>query len=190
MNMTVYELRADVNRYQHLTLFNERDVIRLRDTFVGSPMAASWQPLLVEILRDARHRNRPRSDFPAFGGDPVFSKRAIEALRDLLEPNGEILPLRCHEGTYFAYNVTRLVDALDEARSELERFSSGRIMWIERPVFFPVRIASEVIFKIPQSPNRTFVTDRFAQRIQEQGLVGFDLQPVWSGPDGALQVAA
>jgi hypothetical protein len=137
---------------------------------------------LVEVLRDdPRYRNRPRTDFPSFGGVPVFSQRAIEALRDLLEPCGEILPLRCHEGTYFAYNVTRLVDALDEAQSELERFSSGRIMWIERPVFFPDRLAGEVIFKVPQSPNRTFVTDPFVRRIWERGLVGFDLQPYTPG---------
>jgi hypothetical protein len=186
--MNVYRLGADVNRYQHLVLFDEREEVRLRDMFMGAPMAATWKPPLVEILRDVRHRGRPRSDFPAFGGDPVFSERAIEALRNLLEPSGEILPLRCHEGTYFAYNVTRVVDALDEARSELERFDDGVVMRIVQPVFFPDRVAGETIFKVPQSRARVFVTDPFVQRIQERGLVGFDLQPLWSGPD--IQQAA
>jgi hypothetical protein len=85
-----------------------------------------------------------------------------------------------------------VVDALDEDRSELKRFpSSGRIMRVVRLALFPERVTGEVIFKVPQLlTSPIFVTDRFAQRIQERGLVGFDLQPVWSGPDGALQVAA
>jgi hypothetical protein len=189
--MNVYELEADVSHYQHLTLVDMRDLERLRDQFEGTPMAATWRPLHVKVLRDAHHRGRPRSDFPSFGGVPVFSARAVVALRDLLEPRGEILPLRCHEGTYFAYNVTRIVDALDEAHSELERFDDGRIMRIDRPAFFPERLVGEVLFKLPQMlESATYVTDPFVRRIRERGLVGFDLQPVWSGPAGALQTAA
>jgi hypothetical protein len=189
--MNVYSLDADSDRYQNLVLLREDDWVRLRDKFEGAPMASTWEPLLVEILRDRVHRNRPRSDFPSLDGViPVFSERAIAAMRDLLEPRGEILPLRCHEGTYFAYNVTRVIDALDETRSELERFDDGRVMWIDRPAFFPDRLAGEVIFKIPQSRARVFVTDPFAQRVHERGLAGFALRPVWSGPAGARKTAA
>jgi hypothetical protein len=109
----------------------------------------------------------------------------MSALWDLLLPHGEFLPLDCPDGSYCAYNVTRVIDVMDEDDSELERFSDGGIMDIVRPAFYAERIASEVIFKLPQMRSTPiFVTDRFVERIEEHGLVGFDLKPVWSGPEG------
>ena len=57
-------------------------------------MAPTWKP--VEVVGRVRKFN----DFPCIGLMPAFSERAINALRDLLEPNGELLPLKSSLGNY------------------------------------------------------------------------------------------
>jgi hypothetical protein len=184
--MNVFVLDADANKYQNLVLEHGQDADQLIDWFKGQPIGSSWRSLAVKVLRDQSHRDRPPSDFPSFGGVvPVFSQHAVEALYDLLQRNGEILPLICQEGVYFAFNVTRLVDALDMNASEFKYFkSTGRIMRIVRHEFDAEKLGAESIFKIPQVPEGyVFVTDEFVRRVQEAGLVGFDFRRVWSGPD-------
>lgn len=182
--MNVYILDSDANRYQNLVPVREADW-DVFDAFRGTPIGASWSPVKVEVLVDDLHKNRPPSDFPSLATDvPVFSQRAAEALGDLLEGNGELLPLDCDEGVYYAYNVTHVVDALDVAQSEFKRFESGRIMDIVQHVFQPEKLAGLTIFKLPyMRVSRVYVTDDFVRRVQETGLTGFDFRPAWSGSD-------
>lgn len=123
---------------------------------------------------------KPTSDFPTLGTVPVFSERALDALLDLLVENGEILPLDCCGEKYFAYNTTRRLDALDEERSILVRFDTGRIMDVRAYEFFPERLGTAAVFRLPQLRARSFVTDAFARRIDDAGLTGFGLRQVWS----------
>ena len=163
------------------------EINRSRDQFVGEPMAESWRPVEVAVFVDTRRdAHLPPSDFPSLGGLAlVFSARAVEALADLLEGRGELLPLACEEGEYHGFNVTRLSDALDEERSEFKYFSDREIMDIERYEFVPERLAGETIFKLPQIPEMyEYVTDPLVERVREQGLTGFAWdRKVWSGPE-------
>ncbi len=80
----------------------------------------------------------------------------------------------------FAYQVTHVVDALDEDRCELTRFTTGRIMGVQRFAFFVDRIERAAIFKVPQLRADMFVTDVFAERVRRFALTGFVLKEVWS----------
>ncbi|HMK34583.1 MAG TPA: DUF1629 domain-containing protein, partial [Desulfomonilaceae bacterium] len=74
-----------------------------------------------------------------------------------------------------------VVDALDEPRSEVERFDSGRIMSIEEYSFIEERLLGVVVFKLPQRPlGWPYVTDPFVERVQAAKLKGFRFRPVWS----------
>ncbi len=105
-------------------------------------------------------------------------------LLDLLKPSGELLPLRYSVAEYLAYNVTRVIDALDEDSSSIVRFPTGRVMSISKYSFVPDLVGSSAIFKIPQLPKaHVFVTDEFARRVQESRLSGFTFLKVWDfGP--------
>lgn len=182
--MNVYKLSADANRYQNFVLTNKDDWnMFMFGRFDGHSMKTEWSPLEMTLLRDANedHRDRPQSDFPSIGGVvPVFSKRAVDALHDLLEVNGELLPLRSESGSYFAYNPTRIVNALLEASSEIKRFKDGNIMRIVRHEFQQDKLKGESIFRLTQHRVPVYVTDKFVQRVKDTGLVGFDFVPVWS----------
>ena len=141
------------------------------------------------MVRDEEHKDRPPSDFPSLiPFIPVFSQRAVDALRELLESHGELLSadcLNCTHTGYLIFNVTRVVDALDMERSEFQRFqSSGRIMQIIHHEFNGHRLQGVHIFKVPQlHRSDVYVTDTFVRRVQDAGLSGFTFRPVWSGPE-------
>src|SRR2546427_8710208 len=84
------------------------DTMRQLDGKQFKPRAllATWKPVKVQ------GRVRKFNDYPALGVVPAFSDRAVNALRDFLEPNGELLPLDSDLGTYFAYNLLTTVDVL------------------------------------------------------------------------------
>jgi hypothetical protein len=121
---------------------------------------------------------------------PTFSAKAVEALRDLLEPNGEILPLECDNGEYFAFNVTTVVPVLDRKASEIEWLAIDRLkkregVMAEKIIHYEFH-ANEIeplaIFRIPEDVTGYYVTERFFQRVEQNGLFGFDMRKVWPLP--------
>jgi hypothetical protein len=151
--------------------------------------AKSWQK-----LRLATKWKRPKvvgrvrkfNDFPCVGLMPAFSERAVDALRDFLEPNGELLPLTTQLGSYYAYNLTTIVDALDLQRS--------RIRWLRKPItaieierfeFIEKKLVGRSIFHLPQEPTIAYVAQSFVFRAQANGLRGMNFKKVWPLSPGA-----
>lgn len=140
-------------------------------------MSDEWYP--APTVMEERHgvSGLSASDFPACT-EPAFSRRSVDILRDLLEPNGQILPVYCSQEEYFIYNVTNLLPALDMANSIVEYFDdSDRIMYIKRYSFQSAVIANTPIFKLSEWPSMfPLVTRSFVERVQKYELVGFDFQ--------------
>jgi hypothetical protein len=177
--MNVYKLRADSDRYKGL-IMPGGDLFEFAGRFNGRPVTRLDGYERIRLDPDTRtHR---KGDFPSLiPGVPVFGRRAMDALRDLLERNGEAFPIIIAGDEYFLFNVTRVVDALDESRTKLRRFDDGRVYQIDSYAFFPDRVASEVIFRIPQLIDSTpYVTDEFVKRVESANLKGFWFPLVWS----------
>ena len=140
-------------------------------------LAPKWKP--VEVIGRVRKFN----DFPCVNLLPAFSQRAVDALREFLQPNGELLPLKTPLGSYYAYNVTTRVDALDVGRSVIswlrEPFTA---LEVERYEIAPAAIERRDVFFMPQTAADLYVSDRFVRRAEECALMGFDFQKVWPFP--------
>ena len=95
-----------------------------------------------------------------------------------LRSNGEILPLNCKDATLAMYNPTRVIDALDEAKSTITRFRDGRIMMIKRHVFHRDKIANVDVFKLPMRASDTYVSQRFVDLWMSHGLKGLAFEHV------------
>ncbi len=177
--MNVYVLDADVNKYKGIYYVNSDDIVEFNRRFDGSSLKKNWTG--QEEFGFAPDR-RPKGDTPGLSSHiPVFSRRAVEILGDLLKDSGELLPITCEGEDYFLFNVTRLVDALDEDASGLERLSTGRIMAIDRYSFVKSKLMGVDIFKLPQKPlSYPYVTDAFVRRVEDSGLKGFKFRLVWS----------
>ena len=117
---------------------------------------------------------------------PTFSKNAVDALRDFLEPNGEMLPLICKHGEFYAYNVTTVANILDRENSEFDWGSHKKakvkpnlpsdIIFYE---FYPDKLNDLSIFRLPERLSDYFVTQRFVDRVYEKNLRGFRFKKVW-----------
>lgn len=178
-DVSVYELRTDPNRYANFALMNPMDEV-IYDVFDGRPLRETWKTVSITAA-DEDDDEAELSDYALLGTVPIFSLRAMERLPDLLKPAGELLPLRYRRGEYFAYNVTRLLDALDERESVVKRFSTGEVMSVDQYVFRPQVVDRAALFKIPQLPKaHVFVTDPLVERVHAEGLTGFVFHRLWS----------
>ncbi len=175
----IFEWKPDVEA-RWLTTQREEDLDRL--CLEGATQAQNWTPVEVEwILDEPGDARRDTTDCPNLvPGVPVLSARAVHALRPHLMNVGELLPLSHKTCEYFALNVTNVVDALDEDRSDLTRFGSGRIMLVKVYAFHQQAIGSHTVFKDRRLASSTvFVTDPFVKAVEQAQLTGFVFQRVW-----------
>jgi hypothetical protein len=177
--MNVYILDADVDKYKGIYYVNSENIVEFNRRFDGSPLKRTWTG--KEGFRFAPY-NLPKGDTPGLSSHiPVFSPRAVEILAELLENGGELLPIICEHEEYFLFNVTRVIDALDEDASQLVRFDDGGILDIDRYSFKENKLTGVNIFKLPQKPlSYPYVTDAFVRRVEDSGLKGFEFRIVWS----------
>ncbi len=151
--------------------------------FDGSSKAVGWKPITVELVhKDEKGRRLLESDIPWLGKDaPVMRQGAWSALQAELDGYGEFLSLRNYEAELRVFNTTRVVDALDEERSELIRFpDDGRIMKVKRYVFRPEMVAGLYAFKVPQMlPGPMFVSTDVVEAAHKAALRGVGFSVVW-----------
>lgn len=177
--MKVCTLDADMNHFRGLYYAAKKGGVAFDKRFDGTPLKKSRRG--TDKLGFVPRRE-PKGDFPNYSTHiPVFNAGAPAALAGLLEGNGELLPTICDGEECFLYNVTRVVDALDENNCGIERLDSGGILDIERHAFHEKKLRGIPIFKIPQYvPGWVYVTDPFVKRVQETGLRGFAFSLVLS----------
>lgn len=178
--MKVYRLTAQLEDYQHIKPVDSRDW-SLFQQLRGRPVSDSWSPVAVEVVRETA--NRPMSDFPHLASHvPVFTDILADALEPVLRGSGELLPLSFPAKSLVAFNVTNVVDVLDETKSSLVRLDEvdGRIVNITKHAFHSNRLPRTGIFKIPQRPvGWVYVTDRFVEAVSSINASGLDCQLLW-----------
>ena len=161
----------------------QEDFETLSITIDGTPRKGTWRSPPMRIVREDEGKLLAESDSPWLGPHAlVFRRPALGELETMLLSYGELLPLACPEPNLVIFNVTRVLDALDEQASGILRFTNGRIMRIIRPVFRPDVISGSDIFKIPNlRVSPTYVSERFVERVRAAGLRGLVFNKVWSG---------
>jgi hypothetical protein len=149
----------------------------------GSPRKGNWTPPHVQRDRPTRRSACKAADLP-FGLNTLFMRRpAMEALRDVLEAYGEILPVIDKDGVeLFVHNVLGIREALDMERSDIVHVPETTIVYIRTPVFIESAIGDAEMFRVPIDTNRVFYTDRFVERVKAAKLKGTDFVKRWSSP--------
>jgi hypothetical protein len=177
--MTIYEpLVAD--GYEWINCYDDSDY----EVFVGldgSPRSQQWRPVKVRRVRADEDQEFTPSDFPWLGAHAlVMRRKVVDALRDILNAHGEVLPLATDDNVeLFVFNA-RTVDALDEARSSVMKFpGTNRIMRIKQAAFIEPAVRGLDIFRLPHRASSTYVSERFVERVNAAGLAGLEFNKVW-----------
>jgi hypothetical protein len=149
--------------------------------FDGTRRGDGWRPVKVRRVRADQGQAFVASDFPWLGAHAlVMRPRALDALHDVLEAHGEILPLTTDDGvSLWVFNVTCIRDALDTERSAVVRFpGTDKIMRITSPVFRGSAVHGVDVFRLPHRASPTYVSQRFVSMVKDARLVGFGFKPV------------
>lgn len=151
--------------------------------FDGQPLASMWKPIAVRRVRADERQAFNASDFPWLGSHALIMRRsAVDALRDILDANGEVLPLSTDDGVELSVLNVRIVEALDEANSSLMKFpGTNRIMRIKKVAFVASKIEGIDLFRLPHRASSTYMSERFVERVKAAGLRGLVFNKVWSG---------
>lgn len=212
---SIYELHKIVDNpiFEGFAFENERSLLRpLRyssndlkrlkidddlfdDFFPRIPYVWNWElESLRQLWRPPRVTGRVATfnDFPCISMSiPAFSAHAIENLRDLLEPNGELLEFYFDNRQYFAFHCRNIVEILDH-NVTVGTFYEGYSRESKKPALgisylgvVPESIHGLTIFRLRELPNRTFVSNVFSERVTECLLTGFDFAKAWPLPPGS-----
>jgi hypothetical protein len=189
--MNIWELRPSIlsngkSEFAMLRTTSVDDGRMLMDEVKGASwLPHRWKP--IRLVCNPTNKDQAQSQelgdmalIDSYGSIANFSQKAQSVLLPHIAPYGEILPVHFDEAAFAIFNVTHIIDALDEQASEVVYFpSSGRVANIERFVFKPEVIKDQWIFKLPQDASN-FVTDRFVEVVRAAGLRGFEFIKLWS----------
>jgi hypothetical protein len=194
--MRVYEITTDKgpeerysgrDEYCRLLLIPVEDQIWMKENFRGKPISLqNWKPFkVVRMFSEPENLTAPLGDRAGINarGDPiVLSKRALNVLAPKIGHSGQFLPIDFAECEYHLFNITNVVDALDEVKSELDIFpSSGRLAGIKRYSFKSAILIDQWVFKIPQQlGNVPLATQAFVDLVTDAGLTGFSFKLLWT----------
>ncbi|MDJ0947275.1 MAG: hypothetical protein QNJ30_27840 [Kiloniellales bacterium] len=147
----------------------------------GEPRQTAWKPIKMKILREDEGRGLLESDSPWLGSHAlIFKTTAVSVMGSLLRENGELLPLHCRAAEVVIFNATRVLDALDEAASSVERLDDGRILWVNSFAFCTEAIRNVDIFRCSTLDSReVFVREAFVELWQSAELRGLKFEQVW-----------
>lgn len=181
MAMKVYKYLPDFDFPEFLSTKVRSDLFRF-DALEKGNRVDDWEAIHMEFADEHGVRlGNDMPDFVPYGSVPVFQEHVYEAMRDIWDAHGQILPLRCEGQTLWAFNVLTTLEALDEQRSEVVYFIGGnKIMDVESYAFDQRVIGDTAIFLDPRLGLPIFVTDRFMNRIEEHGFTGIAPKLIWA----------
>ncbi len=167
------------NEYMSVAGYAGPDASYWRVNFAGERMSEDWPLPPLKILG----KSKKLGDFVGWTfRAPIVSARAKDVLQPLVREDVHFLPFHELRGKpYFAMNVLRVEDYLDNERSEGQRWPDGTLLTYHRYVFrenLPADLPP--IFKVTPSSS-VFVTRRFADAIVQNKLTGACLQDPYKG---------
>jgi len=175
-------MRIPKRGYEIVRCTTSEDYKTLR-TLDGTPRR-NWKPVLVKRDQVMRQVELRPADLPFCMSAFILRRSAVDALRDILEANGELLPLATEDGLELYVLNVRAIHALDVPRSKvIYDGETGMIANVEDPVFVRSAIEGVDIFTLKNRLGLFFFSDRFVTRTKKAKLKGVDFGKVWSSDD-------
>lgn len=109
----------------------------------------------------------------------IFSEKAVESLKDILEPRGQFLPIitpskrKRYLGYYPTNPLKNMID-LEKSNISEEELENFGIREIKNIHIKSGAIIDEYIICFSESRGCVLITEKFKKRVEEAGLEGFD----------------
>lgn len=178
--VTVYRTYFEPGYYWAQAVGGASQILQLKSRCRGDP----WKPIWMYMTTtDAQGHPRQSADMPWHGAGTIVAKnRARQVLEPVLGEDAEWLPGYDSDGEeLWLVHAWRVVDALDEAHSHIERYqSSDRIMSVRKFALRAEAVKGARCFRLPQLPGLVLVSDEVASAADAAELHGTRFLSVWS----------
>lgn len=184
--LKVYKLQNVMKDY---SFFIEINYTNWKDSIHIKSIEQKWKPFDVKNFKipefelhpsDTGKRNYRFDLSTSTGGFIIFSEKAIESLKDILEPRGQFLPVitPSKRKKYVGYYPTKpLIDGVDLEKSEQMSEDSMKnfgVTDISKLHIKKVVVLDDYIICPELGKSCVLVTEKFKQRVEEAGLESFD----------------
>lgn len=147
-----------------------------------------WEPLrcYIDCVDEMTGEPLQMADFPSnTSGMFIVNKNAKDALKKVVAPYGQFLPLECKEDELYILNVYHVIDCVNLERSEIlfrESLDPSRPNpFIESYEFDQDKIGDSLIFRLPyERETAIYFQGGLIDEIQKLGLTGFAYSCIWS----------
>ena len=179
--MTAVFHRLNATGYEIVNTVHGYDDDEVLGNLYGVSRKQDWKPILVQRDRPTRRGACKAADLPYSGSGIILRRSAVDALHDILDAQGEVLPLATTDGVdLFVFNLRFMIDAIDKERSIYESVPETSLIWVRTYVFREEMIRDIDIFRVPFGQRRIYVSDRFVERVKKAKLKGTEFIQLWS----------
>ena len=182
MEITIYQVDSDVNRYAH---FCDTRRLAFAELFPqmceGLSLISKWEPATVELVEG---RVGDFAGGPVHFADISVSESALDRVRQLVDFVCELLPFSYEQRKYSALYIPWPTDCLDWEKSSF--YFDRRTIEDLRDVAFELEKLprKQGLFRLP-SRFQYYCTQEFKDAIEDAGLTGLSFRFVWSS-DGSV----
>jgi hypothetical protein len=185
-----YRIQPEQEQYMEFKLDGFDFLNKLGEKYelsdLSKPIQHDWQPIKGEFYPRVNAREFP--DITTWQTSfLVLNQKAYDALKEVLEPLGELLPLEMESGSYYLFSpqVRLPDDAIDMDKSEYEYHQTE-----EEPVGFKVlnfnadKIPEDKLLFCMQNDfaYNIYCVDRFKDIVTEKGLFGLVFNTILIDP--------
>jgi len=178
--MSIWRVINNAEKYKRVQLVNfdeQWEIFAYR--FIGKPLLSDWPEVRVKFYRDESNLLKPDIMTLAGSNPLIFTHRALQILGPILGDSIEVLPIKHGRAVWYAINILRVKDCLDQKKSNVIYFSSGRIMDVEKYVFYDNCLNDCYLFKLPEFINSIqYATDAFKEIVEINKLTGLVFIPL------------
>lgn len=186
--MNIFMISSN-NIYQSINVDSVIEIGNIANLSLRKSYIKEWVPFKIKIdKKNGRKKLLPEPDcLGLIKGSVILNKKAIEILKDILEPTGEFLQLEYNgKNDYFIYNCLNFIDVIDKSKDSIEEIGHN-ILFYNKCDFILNKVENEFIFReigILEFASSLFVTDKFVNKVLESGLKGFRFCHMWSSEGG------
>lgn len=183
--LKVYKLQNVMKNY---SFFIEINYANWKDSIHTKSIEQKWRPFDLKNFKipefelhpsDTGKRNYRFDLSTSTGGFIIFSEKAIESLKDILEPRGQFLPVitpskRKKYLGYYPTNPLRNMIDLEKSNINKEELENFGIREINNIHIKSGAIIDEYIICFSEARGCVLITEKFKKRVEEAGFEGFD----------------
>ena len=181
--MNIFELGSDFENYSSFIEDYPKGCISIISRSIEQRWGAfddEFSPVTLKLQKSDNGQKNYNFDFSAaLKPFLIFSEIAIEELHSLIVNHGQILPISSESKRkkfWGYYPINPIFNCLDLTSSIYDQYEKGMV--IQTPILLKERLPKSNIFVINEDVSRIFVTEKFKEKVEKSGLLGFDFSRV------------